>query len=134
MPLFTRRSDACAVGYCGHWNDEPMLMFRTSMPSARARSIAAIMMSDDVEPLHPNTRYAPIVTPGATPRTPPAPPSAPIMPATCVPCPLQSSGMLSGFGTGLKLADVESLLYASPTKSNPVFTRQLPPKQPPRAG
>jgi hypothetical protein len=55
-PLLTRRSEACAVGYCGHWYEEPMLMLSTCMPSARARSIAASMMSDSVEPWQPNTR------------------------------------------------------------------------------
>ena len=38
------------------------------MPSSSARSIAASMISASVEPSQPNTRYAPNVTPGATPR------------------------------------------------------------------
>jgi hypothetical protein len=53
--LLTSRLAACAVGYCGHWNAAPMLMLSTCMPSARARSMAAIMMSAKVEPVQPNT-------------------------------------------------------------------------------
>src|SRR5688572_4858137 len=100
-PLATSASAATAVGYCGQfWNAAPMLMLTTCMPSLYARSMAASMMSALVDPSQPNTRYAPKVTPGATPRTPPAEsPVAPMMPATCVPCPLQSSGSASGCGT-----------------------------------
>ena len=96
-PLLTSRSEACAVGYCGHWYDEPMLMLSTFIPSASTRSIAASMMSASVEPWQPKTRYEPKVTPGATPLTAPF---APTMPATWVPCPAQSSGRASGCGTG----------------------------------
>src|SRR5688572_17473289 len=131
MPLLTSRDAATAVGYCGHWNAAPMLMLRMSMPSLSARSIAAIMISDVVEPLHPNTRYAPNVTPGATPRIAPF---APTMPATCVPWPLQSSGIGSGVVIGLYVGEVSSALKASPTKSQPVNTRHPGPKQPPRSG
>src|SRR5919204_3426118 len=62
-PLFTSRVLACAVGYSGHWRDDPMLILTTCIPSASARSIAASMMSVVVGPSHPNTRYAPNVTP-----------------------------------------------------------------------
>jgi hypothetical protein len=79
-----------------------MDMLSTSMSSASAISIAAIMMSA-VLPAQPKTRYAPKVTPGATPSAPPAAglPFAPMIPETCVPCPLQSSGEGSGEGVGL---------------------------------
>src|SRR5262245_53700834 len=114
-PLLTSRVDAAAVGYWGHCREAPMLMFSTSAPSASARSIAAIMMSLLVDPLQPNTRYAKNVTPGATPVTPPAVAAfAPTMPATCVPCPLQSIG--SGSGTG-GVGGNAPASYASPTKS-----------------
>ena len=57
MPLFTSRVAAAAVGYCGHvMKDEPMLMLSTCMPSPSARSMAAIMMSESVDPAQPNTR------------------------------------------------------------------------------
>src|SRR5690606_18335553 len=56
-PASTRLSLATAVGYCGQVeNAEPMLWLTTSMPSASARSIAATMMSDSVEPSQPKTR------------------------------------------------------------------------------
>src|SRR5688500_7065543 len=55
-PWLTRRSAAAAVGYWGHWKDEPMLMLSTSAPSSRMRSMAATMMSALVEPAQPNTR------------------------------------------------------------------------------
>ncbi len=56
IPLLTIREAASAVGYCGHWYGEPMLILRMSMPSRYARSIAASMMSDEVEPSQPKTR------------------------------------------------------------------------------
>jgi hypothetical protein len=106
MPCLTSRFAARAVGDSGHSNGEPMLMLRTSIRSLRTRSIAAIMMSESVVPTHPNTRYAPNVTLGATPLIAPR---APTMPATWVPWPPvasalvigrgQSSGSLSGRGT-----------------------------------
>src|SRR5579871_4447136 len=68
-PLLTRRVPAIAVGHWGQPNDAPILMLTTCMPSLSARSIAAIMMSSAVEPAHPNTRYAPKLTRGATPFT-----------------------------------------------------------------
>ena len=72
-------------------------MLRMSEPSASARSMAASMMSAVVDPSQPKTRYAWNVTSGATPTTSPF---APTMPDTCVPWPLQSSGLASGCGTG----------------------------------
>ena len=92
------------------------------MPSASARSIAAIMMSAVVEPAQPNTRYAPKVTFGATPLTTPF---APMMPATWVPWPAQSSGFASGVATGLYAGDAGSALKALPTKSQPAMTRAV---------
>ena len=55
-PFLTSRSAAFAVGYSGHWKDEPMLMLRTWAPSSWMRSMAATMMSAEVEPPQPNTR------------------------------------------------------------------------------
>src|SRR2546428_10625706 len=124
--LLTNRSAACAVGYCGHSNGSPTLMLSTSAPSASIRSIAVRRISVLVSPRQPNTRYAPNVTSGATPVTAPL---APMIPATCVPCPLQSSGIGSGWGV---LAVGSGKLNATPTKSYPTSTRQPGPKQPPR--
>ncbi len=57
MPASTSASEPTAVGYCGHvMKAEPIDMLRTCIPSARARSIAASMMSAVVEPLQPKTR------------------------------------------------------------------------------
>ena len=55
-PRRTSRLAACAVGYCGHWNAEPMLMFSTSAPLSSVISIAASMMSAVVGPSQPKTR------------------------------------------------------------------------------
>ena len=112
MTMVTPASDsasaACPVGYSLHvMNGAPSDMLTTSMPSARARSMAARMISVSTEPSQPKTRYAPKVTSGATPVTSP---SAPTMPATWVPCPPQSSGTGSGFGTGWYVAEVGSAL------------------------
>lgn len=96
------------------------------MWSVIARSMAASTTSVLVLPSQPKTRYAPNDTCGATPRTPPVAksPFAPMMPATCVPWPLQSSGLASG--AGVSCAAVEPAeSYASPTKSYPHFTREL---------
>jgi len=96
--------------------------------------MAAIMMSSVVEPSQPKTRYAPNVTPGATPfsATPSTVPLAPTIPATWVPWPKQSSGSASGCGISAPPEPLE--LKRSPTKSNPAATRQFAPKQPPSAG
>ena len=57
IPASVRLSLATAVGYCGQEaNPAPTDMFSTSIPSARAISIAASMMSVSVEPAQPNTR------------------------------------------------------------------------------
>ena len=56
IPWRTRRSEALAVGYSGHWNEDPMLMFKTSAPSASVISMAASMMSEVVDPSQPKTR------------------------------------------------------------------------------
>src|SRR5688572_29519951 len=92
------------------------------------------ILSSLVEPEQPKTRYAPNVTPGATPLrvTPLTVPFAPTMPDTCVPWPLQSSGSASG--CGISAPPEPEASYRSPTKSQPVVTRQLAPKHPPSAG
>ena len=49
-PALTSRLAARAVGYCGHWNGTPRLMFSTCMPSAWARSIAVSSVALSVGP------------------------------------------------------------------------------------
>src|SRR3954471_7271879 len=57
-PFCTSVDAACASGALAKLlNASPMLMLITRTPSVKARCIAAIMMSSDVEPLHPKTRY-----------------------------------------------------------------------------
>ena len=57
MPASTRASDAAAVGEPGQLlNASPIDMFRMSIPSASAASMAAIITSSVTEPAHPNTR------------------------------------------------------------------------------
>ena len=90
----------------------------TSISLATAQSIASTVMS--VEPVHPNTRIEYRSAPGATPgpivndcssvvgsygpwKVAPVDntPKPAIVPATWLPCPLQSSGFGSGCGTSL---------------------------------
>ncbi len=65
-------------------------------PDCAARRYAAMMTSSPAEPPHPKTRYMPRVAFGATPVNVGA--LAPMIPLTCVPCPLQSSGYSPGTG------------------------------------
>src|SRR5437868_3564159 len=97
---------------------DPSDRLTTSISLATAQSIASTVMS--VEPVHPNTRIEYRSAPGATPgpivndcssvvgsygpwKVAPVDntPKPAIVPATWLPCPLQSSGFGSGCGTSL---------------------------------
>src|SRR5215210_1309450 len=120
MPASLALSTAMAVASSPRANAAPSDMLITSTPSSTALSIASTTRS--VLPSQPNTlsatRLARGAMPGATvkfvrsnadavygPLKGVAPndsfltPAPAAMPATCVPCPLQSSGSSSGTGT-----------------------------------
>ena len=57
MPASTSASEAAAVGEPGQLlNASPIDMFRMSIPSASAASMAAIITSSVTEPAQPKTR------------------------------------------------------------------------------